>query len=138
MGEPLNVLDYARLAEEALEPGAFGYFAGGAGDERALAENVAAFARLRLRPRVLVDVATPRRATTVLGTPVSMPLLVAPTAIQRHGASRRGARNRPRGRCGRDDHVPLDARDGDAGRGRGRPLRERRAGSSSTSSATAA
>jgi 4-hydroxymandelate oxidase len=83
MGEPLNVLDYARLAEETLEPGAFAYFAGGAGDERALAENTAAFARLRLRPRVLVDVGDATAATTVLGMPVSMPLLVAPTAIQR-------------------------------------------------------
>jgi isopentenyl diphosphate isomerase/L-lactate dehydrogenase-like FMN-dependent dehydrogenase len=81
--EPLNVADYERLAEDALDPGAFGYFAGGAGDERVLRENVAAFARLRLRPRVLVDVAETTTATTVLGTPVSMPLLVAPTAIQR-------------------------------------------------------
>jgi isopentenyl diphosphate isomerase/L-lactate dehydrogenase-like FMN-dependent dehydrogenase len=92
MGEPLNVLDYARLAEEALEPGAFGYFAGGAGDERALAENAAAFARLRLRPRVLVDVGEATAATTVLRTPVSMPLLVAPTAIQRMA--------HPDGECG--------------------------------------
>ncbi|HZG36093.1 MAG TPA: alpha-hydroxy acid oxidase [Gaiellaceae bacterium] len=83
MQEPLNVADYERLAEDALDPGAFGYFAGGAGDERVLRENVAAFARLRLRPRVLVDVAETTTATTVLGTPVSMPLLVAPTAIQR-------------------------------------------------------
>ena len=54
---PINVADYERLAAEALDPGAHGYFAGGAGDERTLRENVAAFARWRLRPRVLVDVA---------------------------------------------------------------------------------
>jgi isopentenyl diphosphate isomerase/L-lactate dehydrogenase-like FMN-dependent dehydrogenase len=36
-----------------------------------------------LRPRVLVDVSEVTTATTVLGTPVSMPLLVAPTAIQK-------------------------------------------------------
>jgi isopentenyl diphosphate isomerase/L-lactate dehydrogenase-like FMN-dependent dehydrogenase len=81
--EPVCVADYEALAESTLEPGAFGYYAGGAGDERALAENVAAWGRLRLRPRVLVDVADVSTATTVLGTPVSMPLLVAPTAIQR-------------------------------------------------------
>jgi isopentenyl diphosphate isomerase/L-lactate dehydrogenase-like FMN-dependent dehydrogenase len=81
--EPVCVADYEALAESTLEPGAFGYYAGGAGDERALAENVAAWGRLRLRPRVLVDVAEVSTATTVLGTPVSMPLLVAPTAIQR-------------------------------------------------------
>jgi isopentenyl diphosphate isomerase/L-lactate dehydrogenase-like FMN-dependent dehydrogenase len=83
MGEPLNVLDFERLAEASLEPGAFGYYAGGAGDEHALAGNVEAWRRLRLRPRVLVDVSAVTTETTVLGTPVSMPLLVAPTAIQR-------------------------------------------------------
>jgi isopentenyl diphosphate isomerase/L-lactate dehydrogenase-like FMN-dependent dehydrogenase len=81
--EPVCVADYEALAESTLEPGAFGYYAGGAGDERALAENVAAWARLRLRPRVLVDVGDVSTATTVLGTDVSMPLLVAPTALQR-------------------------------------------------------
>ena len=81
--EPICVADYERLAEEALEPGAFGYYAGGAGDELALAGNVEGWRRLRLRPRVLVDVANVSTAATVLGTPVSMPLLVAPTALQR-------------------------------------------------------
>jgi isopentenyl diphosphate isomerase/L-lactate dehydrogenase-like FMN-dependent dehydrogenase len=81
--EPVCVADFERLAEERLEPGAFGYYAGGSGDELALAGNVEAWRALRLRPRVLVDVAEVSTATTVLGTPVSMPLLVAPTAIQR-------------------------------------------------------
>ncbi len=81
--EPINVADYERLAAERLEPGVLGYFAGGAGDERTLADNVAAFARRRLRPRVLVDVSEVSTATTVLGTEVSMPVLVAPVAFQR-------------------------------------------------------
>ncbi len=83
MSEPVCVADFEALAESTLEPGAFGYYAGGAGDEQALAGNVAAWQQLRLRPRVLVDVEHVSTATTVLGTPVSMPLLVAPTAIQR-------------------------------------------------------
>jgi isopentenyl diphosphate isomerase/L-lactate dehydrogenase-like FMN-dependent dehydrogenase len=81
--EPLNVWDYEALAEQRLEAGAFGYYAGGANDELTLAENVAAFRRWQLRPRVLVDVAEPSTATTVLGHDVSMPLLVAPTAFHR-------------------------------------------------------
>ena len=81
--EPVCVADYEQLAEARLDSGAFGYYAGGAGDEQALAGNVAAWSRLRLRPRVLVDVTEVSTATTVLGAPVSMPLLVAPTAIQR-------------------------------------------------------
>jgi isopentenyl diphosphate isomerase/L-lactate dehydrogenase-like FMN-dependent dehydrogenase len=81
--DPRNVADYERLAEEALEPGAFGYFAGGADDERTLRDNVAAWSRWRIRPRVLVDVSETTARTSVLGTEVSMPLLVAPVAFQR-------------------------------------------------------
>jgi isopentenyl diphosphate isomerase/L-lactate dehydrogenase-like FMN-dependent dehydrogenase len=81
--EPVCVADFERLAEERLEAGAFGYYAGGAGDELALLGNVEAWRRLKLRPRVLVDVSSVSGETTVLGTRVSMPLLVAPTAIQR-------------------------------------------------------
>ncbi len=80
-GEPINVADYERLASEVLDPGALGYFAGGAADERTLRENVAALARWRLRPRVLVDVAEVSTRTTVLGEP-AMPILVAPVAFQ--------------------------------------------------------
>jgi 4-hydroxymandelate oxidase len=82
-GEPCNVFDYERLAFERLDPGAYWYFAGGAGDERTLRENVAAYARWLLRPRALVDVSEASTETTVLGTPVTMPLLVAPVAFQR-------------------------------------------------------
>jgi len=81
--QPVNVGDYERLAEERLDPGSFGYFAGGAGDEWTLRENVAAFNRWVLRPRVLVDVGSVTAATKVLGQDISMPILVAPTAFQR-------------------------------------------------------
>jgi len=81
--EPCNVGDYERLARESLSEGAYGYFAGGAGDERTLRENVEAYGRWRLRPRALVDVSEASTATSVLGTDVSMPLLVAPVAFQR-------------------------------------------------------
>jgi isopentenyl diphosphate isomerase/L-lactate dehydrogenase-like FMN-dependent dehydrogenase len=81
--EPVNVWDYERLAEVKLPAGAFGYFAGGAGDEGTLRANVEAYQRYVLRPRVLVDVTEVTTRTTVLGTDVSMPLLVAPTALQR-------------------------------------------------------
>ena len=82
MSEPLNAWDYERRAEEKVDPGPWGYFVGGAGDERTLAENVAAFRRWHLRPRMLVDVASVTTATTVLGSGISMPVLVAPTAFQ--------------------------------------------------------
>jgi len=81
--ELLNVYDYERAAEEALDPAAFGYFAGAANDEWTLRQNRVAFERWVLRPRMLVDVSEVTTATTVLGTEASMPLLVAPTAYQR-------------------------------------------------------
>src|SRR5690242_18916 len=81
--QPLNVYDYEALAAERLETGAHGYYAGGSGDEVTLHDNVAAYRRWQLRPRVLVDVAGCTTATTVLGQDLSMPLLVAPVAFQR-------------------------------------------------------
>ena len=83
MPEPVNLWAYERLAEERLDAGAFGYFAGGSSDEWTLRENVAAFNRWVLRPRVLVDVGSVTTRTTVLGADVSMPILVAPTAFNR-------------------------------------------------------
>ncbi len=79
----LNVWDYEAAAAERLEPGAHGYYAGGAGDELTLRDNVEAFQRWQLRPRMLVDVDTCTTVTTVLGQEVAMPLLVAPVAFQR-------------------------------------------------------
>lgn len=79
----LNVSDYERMAAEKLDPSAYGYFAGGAGDEVTLRENVDAFQRLKLRPRVLADVAGVSTAANVLGHDVSLPVLVAPVAFQR-------------------------------------------------------
>jgi isopentenyl diphosphate isomerase/L-lactate dehydrogenase-like FMN-dependent dehydrogenase len=83
VASPINVWDYERLAEEKLDPNALAYFAGGAGDEITLRENVAAFERLKLRPRVLVDVHDVTTKTTVLGTEIALPILIAPLAMQR-------------------------------------------------------
>lgn len=83
MTEPINVWDYERLAEEKLDSAAFGYFAGGSGDEITLAANLEAFRRIRLRPRMMVDVTNVSTRTEVLGHDISMPVLVAPMAFQR-------------------------------------------------------
>src|SRR5947208_12733190 len=71
------------LAEQKLDTNADAYFAGGAGDEVTLRDNLAAFERRKLRPRVLVDVSSGTTATTVLGTAVALPILIAPLALQR-------------------------------------------------------
>jgi isopentenyl diphosphate isomerase/L-lactate dehydrogenase-like FMN-dependent dehydrogenase len=79
----INVADFEAAARERLEPGVYDYIAGGAGDEHTLRENRAAFERWELRPRVLVDISSVSTATTVLGTEIALPVLVAPTAFQR-------------------------------------------------------
>ncbi len=77
---PINLLDYEALARERLQPAIWDYYQGGSDDEVTIQANRAAFVRLLLRPRMLVDVSRIEMRTTVLGTPVSMPILVAPTA----------------------------------------------------------
>lgn len=57
------------------------YFAGGAGEERTLRDNVAAYDRLRIVPRVLRATGNRDLRTILLGTEVATPILVAPTAF---------------------------------------------------------
>jgi 4-hydroxymandelate oxidase len=83
VNEHLNIGEFLAAAAAKVEPAVWCYFEGGAGDEVTLEENVAAFRRWQLRPRMLVDVGDVRLETTLLGTPVSMPLGVAPFALQR-------------------------------------------------------
>ncbi|MBF6599178.1 MAG: alpha-hydroxy-acid oxidizing protein [Dehalococcoidia bacterium] len=77
----LNLRDFEAVARERLGPGAYAYYAAASLDEVTLRENELAFARRRLRPRVLVDVSALDTATTLLGTPVAVPFGVAPTAV---------------------------------------------------------
>jgi isopentenyl diphosphate isomerase/L-lactate dehydrogenase-like FMN-dependent dehydrogenase len=78
----VNVADFERAAAERLDPGVLGYFAGGAGDELTLRENVAAWGHWRLRPRMLAGLSEWGTEVKLLGAEVSMPLLVAPVAYQ--------------------------------------------------------
>jgi 4-hydroxymandelate oxidase len=68
----------ARLPEPC-----FDYFAGGAGDEQTLAENPAAWRKVWLRPRAMVDVSRVDTACSVLGCDLALPVLLAPMAAQR-------------------------------------------------------
>jgi len=81
--EPINLAEYEALARERLEATAHGYYASGAGDELTLADNQAAFRRLRIHYRVLAGVGARDLRTTALGREVALPVLVAPTAFQR-------------------------------------------------------
>jgi 4-hydroxymandelate oxidase len=83
MNDVVCLADLEPLARRVLPPMAFEYVSGGAGDERTLAWNVEAFARLRLRPRVLTDVSRVDASVSLLGETLPLPLLLAPAAYHR-------------------------------------------------------
>ncbi|KAL5217632.1 hypothetical protein ABZP36_018316 [Zizania latifolia] len=61
----------------------YDYYASGAEDEWTLKENREAFSRILFRPRVLIDVSKIDMTTTVLGFKISMPIMIAPSAMQK-------------------------------------------------------
>jgi L-lactate dehydrogenase (cytochrome) len=77
----LTIDDLRRLARRRLPRAVFDFVEGGAGDERTVARNRAAFERLLFRPRALVDVSKRDQATVVLGERVATPVLVSPTGM---------------------------------------------------------
>ncbi len=77
----VSVFDYETAAQATLPKVAYDYYSSGANDEITLHENHAAYERIQLKPRVLVDTSKRDLTTTVLGQKVSMPILVAPTAF---------------------------------------------------------
>jgi isopentenyl diphosphate isomerase/L-lactate dehydrogenase-like FMN-dependent dehydrogenase len=79
--EPLDVFEYELLAKERMNPVYWDFYAGGSDDEVTLRANQADFARIRLCPRMLVDVTQCDTSTSVLGRPVPMPILIAPTSM---------------------------------------------------------
>ena len=79
----VRLADFEPLARATLDPAAFDYIAGGSWDEATLADNEAAWTRRRFRPRVLVDVSEVDASTTMLGSPSTMPVAIAPMAT--HG-----------------------------------------------------
>jgi L-lactate dehydrogenase (cytochrome) len=81
LGRALTIDDLRRLARRRLPRVVFDFVEGGAGDERTVARNRAAFERLLFRPRILVDVSKRDQATVVLGERLATPVLVSPTGM---------------------------------------------------------
>jgi 4-hydroxymandelate oxidase len=78
--------DFHAAAKAALAPDAYDYYRSGALSEWTLEQNRLAWQRWRFVRRSLVDVSHLDTSTTVLGTPVAFPVLVAPTAFHRLAA----------------------------------------------------
>jgi (S)-mandelate dehydrogenase len=79
--DAINIEDLRAIARRRLPRFVFDYVDGGAEDERTLTDNRAAFARLRFRPRMLVDVSRRDVSAPLLGQPASMPAVVGPTGL---------------------------------------------------------
>jgi isopentenyl diphosphate isomerase/L-lactate dehydrogenase-like FMN-dependent dehydrogenase len=79
---PVTADELEQRAREQLSAEAFGYVAGGAGAERTMAANLRAFERFQILPRMLRNVSERDLNTTILGTAMSAPLLLAPIGVQ--------------------------------------------------------
>jgi L-lactate dehydrogenase (cytochrome) len=77
----LSIGDLRELAKKRIPRAIFDYAAGGAYEERTLLRNTADLDSMTFRQRVMVDVSRVSLATTLLGTPVSMPLAIGPTGL---------------------------------------------------------
>ncbi len=80
---PVNLHEYEPLARAAMSEMAWGYLAGGSGDERTLAWNRERLDATRLLPRVLCDVSQLDTRVSLPGVELPFPVLLAPTGFQR-------------------------------------------------------
>jgi isopentenyl diphosphate isomerase/L-lactate dehydrogenase-like FMN-dependent dehydrogenase len=78
---PIGYDELERVAREKLSPEAFGYVAGGAGEERTVRHNREAFDRWRIVPRMIRGVAERQLETEVLGTTLRAPILLGPVGV---------------------------------------------------------
>jgi L-lactate dehydrogenase (cytochrome) len=77
----LSTEDFRRLAQRRIPKAIFDYADGGSYDERTIRRNAADLDAMSFRQRVMVDVSKISLATTLLGSPVSMPLAIGPTGL---------------------------------------------------------
>ena len=78
---PVSFADWEARAQEVLEPGPFGYIAGGAGSEATMRANLEAFERRGLRPKMLTGNAVRDLSVEVLGVRSPVPFFLAPVGV---------------------------------------------------------
>ncbi|XP_047341255.1 peroxisomal (S)-2-hydroxyacid oxidase GLO4 [Impatiens glandulifera] len=82
-GEPVNVNEFQELAKQSLPKMYYDFYTGGSEDQYTLKQNVQAFSRIIIRPRILVDVSRIDMSTTILGYNTSSPIMIAPTGLHK-------------------------------------------------------
>jgi len=79
VSEPLNTWDFERLAEGKVEAGPWGYFAGGAGDERTLAVETKEIERSHVQPPSTSAMVTGRRSASDVNVAAIMAVTMTPS-----------------------------------------------------------
>jgi len=79
----LTLDEFETLAQQHMSAAAYSYVAGGAGSELTVQDNRAAFNRLRLNPRVLVDVSRIDTTLDLFGRAYEYPILLAPAGYHK-------------------------------------------------------
>lgn len=77
----LSIDDLRKLAKKRIPRAMFDYAAGAAYDQRTLLRNTADLDAMTFRQRVMVDVSNVSLATSLLGTPASMPVGIGPKVL---------------------------------------------------------
>jgi 4-hydroxymandelate oxidase len=81
--EMISLTDFEPVAKEKMSPMAWQYINGAAADELTLRWNREAYQRLRIKPRVLVDVSQLDTRITLFGQEHAFPILLAPTSYHK-------------------------------------------------------
>jgi len=79
----VNLRELEGFAGEKLQQMTFDYYAGGAGDEITLRDNIEAFDRIRFRPKMLIDASQLNMSVNLFGTVIDTPSLIAPMAFHK-------------------------------------------------------
>jgi lactate 2-monooxygenase len=79
---PIAVDELEQRAREQISAEAFGYVAGAAGSEATVRANSRAFERWQIVPRMLRDVSSRDLSTSILGTAMPAPVMLAPVGVQ--------------------------------------------------------
>eukprot|EP00808_Paulinella_micropora_P021715 g55641.t1 len=77
----INIADFESVAAHTLSQQGWSYYSSGADDEITLRENMMAFRRIWLKPRILVNVKTINMSSSILGHECSLPLYITATAV---------------------------------------------------------
>ncbi len=81
--DAVNLFDFEPIARQKLSPMAWEYISGGAGDELTMRWNRESYDRIKLRPRILVDISRLDTRIKLFGRELRFPILLAPAAYQR-------------------------------------------------------